>query len=229
MVDWLEVRITPYISDGNISLDDHAAAFIGALIVNCRKTKKMAGYFEDQRFENVKYDHTLFPQGDYEGCTFQQCDFNGADLSNFRFTDCDFNHCNLSNIKTGKTSFNDIRFSHCKLLGINFEQCSEFLFSVSFDHCTLDFSSFYKRGLKKAPFKNCSMKNVDFTDCDCRQAIFERCNLEDAKFENTNLEKADLRGSFNLIIDPELNRVKHVKISLGSLPGLLHKYDLVIE
>jgi uncharacterized protein YjbI with pentapeptide repeats len=73
------------------------------------------------------------------------------------------------------------------------------------------------------------LQEVDFTDCDLSEAVFERCDLERTQFINTNLEKADLRGSWNYSIDPEVNRIKKAKFSLPGITGLLDKYDIMID
>jgi hypothetical protein len=48
-------------------------------------------------------------------------------------------------------------------------------------------------------------------------------------FEETNLEKTDLRTAYNYTIDPDKNKLKKAAFSLNGLPGLLSKYDIVIE
>jgi uncharacterized protein YjbI with pentapeptide repeats len=123
----------------------------------------------------------------------------------------------------------DIRFIDCKLLGLHFEDCSDFLFAVHFDKCVLNLSSFFKQKLKKTVFSNCGLHEVDFTEADCNNAVFEQCDLSGAKFEKTNLEKADLRTAFNYSIDPEINRIKKAKFSIEGIVGLLDKYDIQIQ
>jgi len=113
-------------------------------------------------------------------------------------------------------------------LGLHFEDCSDFLFSVSFDNCILNLSSFYKRKLKKIIFKNTSLQEVDFTEADLSLAQFDNCGLRGATFVATILEKADFRNAHNYAIDPELNRIKKAKFSLGGIAGLLNKYDIEI-
>ena len=185
-------------------------------------------YFEDQKFEGIDNSAKVV-QGDYEGCSFKNCNFSDADFSHYKFTECTFDGCNLSMVKLMKTSFNDGRFIDCKMLGLDFEHCSEHLFSVYFEGNTLNFSSFVSRNLKKTTFKNCILHEVDFTDADLNSAVFAGCDLNRARFEHTNLEKADFRTSFNFAINPEINKLKKAKFTLVGLPGLLDKYDLLIE
>jgi uncharacterized protein YjbI with pentapeptide repeats len=142
--------------------------------------------------------------------------------------DCTFTECDISNGKLLNTTLNDCRFTNCKLLGLHFEDCSDFLFSVGFDNCTLNFSSFYKRQMKKAVFKNTALREVDFTDTDLSGATFDNCDLAKALFENTNLEKADFRTAYDYSIDPERARIKKARFSIPGITGLLDKYDIVI-
>ncbi len=186
-------------------------------------------YFEDQVFETIDFSPNGLVEKEYEGCTFVNCNFSNADLSNARFIECQFKGCNLSMAKMIKTVLNDVSFRDCKMLGLNFEHCSEFLLTVKMENCTLDLSSFFKRKLKNTHFKNCSLKEVDFIEADLTSSVFDSCDMSGAKFENTILEKADLATSYNYTIDPEMNRVKKAKFSLAGVAGLLAKYDIVIE
>jgi fluoroquinolone resistance protein len=45
-------------------------------------------YILDQDFENT--DPSQLRQGEYENCTFSNCNFEYLDLSGFSFTDCEF-------------------------------------------------------------------------------------------------------------------------------------------
>jgi uncharacterized protein YjbI with pentapeptide repeats len=183
---------------------------------------------EDQALKNEDFTKG-FPSREFEYCRFQHCVFTATDLSHFRFVECTFDDCDFSNAKLTKTTLNGIYFVNCKLLGLHFEDCNEFLFSVSFENCLLDFSSFYKRSLKKTAFKQCSLQEVDFTDADLSAASFPHCNLTRAVFENTNLEKADFRTAIGFAIDPERNKLKKARFDKTSLAGLLGKYDLRLD
>ncbi|MES2881493.1 MAG: pentapeptide repeat-containing protein, partial [Bacteroidota bacterium] len=109
------------------------------------------------------------------------------------------------------------------------EDCNKILFTVGFENCVLDLSSFYKLKMKNTSFKNSSMQEVDFTEADLTGALFENCNLLRTVFDNTVLHKADFRSAFNISIDPEKNRTKKAKFSVGGVAGLLHKYNIEIE
>ena len=186
-------------------------------------------YISQKKFEKTDFTQRALAIGEYENCSFINCNFSNANLSGFNFSECEFIGCNLSMVKIVKTVLNNIRFKDCKLLGVNFDNCNQFTFSLYFENSILNLASFYKLNLKKIKFKNCSLQEVDFTECDLSNSIFDACDLSRTIFKNTNLDKADLRSAFNYSIDPEVNKVKKAKFSKEGVIGLLDKYEIEIE
>lgn len=186
-------------------------------------------YITDRVYEKTDFSENSLPIADFEGCRFIHCNFSGSDLSGCNFTECEFEDCNLSSAKIIQTTFNDVKFRNSKLLGLHFENANEFLFTLSFENCTLNLSSFYKRKMKKTVFNRCSLHEADFTDTDLTEATFNKCDLQLAKFENTVLEKADLHTSYNYSIDPTLNKLRKARFSLPGVLRLLDKYNIIIE
>ncbi len=180
--------------------------------------------FDSEEFKGL----TSLEKGEYDSCTFTNCSLPSADLSGCAFTDCEFESCDLSAANLQNTAMRDVRFISCKLLGLQFAECNEFLFSVGFDSCQLNLSSFYQLNLKKASFKNCSLHEVDFTEANLAEASFQNADLLGAMFDRTNLEKADLSSAENYEIDPENNKIKKAKFALPAILGLLRKYDIKI-
>lgn len=186
-------------------------------------------YTENRRFENIDFTQQLPAKGGYENCTFVNCNFSAVDVGGLNFVDCEFTACNLSNCKMVKTGWRQVSFIQCKLLGLRFDTCNDFLFAVSFDNCKLDFASFFKVKLKGTTFKDCSLHEVDFTEADLTAAVFSNCDLKDASFGATNMEKADFRTAFNYSIDPAENRLKQARFSAQGLAGLLDRYDIIVD
>jgi fluoroquinolone resistance protein len=184
---------------------------------------------EEEEFSGIAFTRENLQKGEYEGCSFVNCDFSEVHLSNFDFVDCTFEDCNLSNVKVSNTAFKQAKFKNCKLLGVNFGECNPFLFSVSFEDCFLKLATFYKLKIKATKFKNCNLQEADFTEADLTASLLDNCDLAGAIFEKTILEKTDFRSSFNFSIDPELNRLKKAKFSLNTIGGLLDKYNLEIS
>jgi uncharacterized protein YjbI with pentapeptide repeats len=129
----------------------------------------------------------------------------------------------------GNTSLKTVHFKNCKLLGIQFHLCADFLFCVSFDDCTLDYSSFANKKIPKTKFNTCSMKEVTFIGTNLTNSVFESCNLDNAIFNDTQLAGVDFRTAYNYKIDPEFNPMKKAKFSTQGIVGLLDKYDIKIE
>ena len=145
------------------------------------------------------------------------------------FVECEFVNCDMSTVNINMTAFREVQFKGCKMLGLRFETCNEFLFAVSFDSCQLDFTSFYQRNLRNTRFARCGLKEVDFVEADLTNASFTDSDLTRASFEGTTLVMADFRNASNFSIDPDLNKISKTRFSREGLAGLLNKYDISIE
>jgi len=118
---------------------------------------------------------------------------------------------------------------NCKLLGLHFEACNPFSLEMNFKNCQLDLSSFTDCDLSNTNFQDCNLQEVDFTNAKLENASFETCNLSRAIFNNTDLRKADFRTAIHFQIDPASNRMEKAKFSHDGLPGLLSRYNIVVE
>jgi fluoroquinolone resistance protein len=185
-------------------------------------------YFTDQILEKKDFAQKPLPKGEYENCVFINCNFSSTDISEFTFSACEFKGCNLSLAKLNKTAMREIKFNDCKLTGLQFQTCNDFLFSVQFENCILNLSSFYKLKIKRTLFKSSSLHEVDFAEADLSMSIFENCDLSRAIFESSTIEKCDFCTSYNYSINPEENNIKKAKFSLVGVIGLLEKYDIEI-
>ncbi len=185
-------------------------------------------FIEEETFDKIDFTQKLLSKGEYEYCTFLNRNLSYADLAEIKFLECEFSGCNLSLAKLTQTALKDIKFKNCKMLGLNFGDCNEFGFAVSFDTCILDRSSFLNTRsplkkrirLRQTIFKNSQLYEVDFTECDLSSAIFDNCDLTGGIFKDTILEKADFRTAINYSIDPELNCIKKAKFSRSGIAGL---------
>lgn len=184
---------------------------------------------ENNIFEKGDISEKGLALGEYERCRFKSCDFSNSDLSEFTFIDCTLDQCNLSMAKVKNAALKTVKFTNCKLLGLNFSDCNNFLLSLDFENCLLNLASFYKLKLKGIKFKNCNLQEADFTETDLTNSVLDNCDLDRAIFEHTILEKADFRTAYHYSIDPAVNRIKKAKFSRMGLAGLLDKYNLEIE
>lgn len=184
---------------------------------------------QEKIYEKLDYTTQALKKGEYDNCTFYNCNFSSVDLTGMVFTECVFNDCNFTMANLKGTAFKEVEFNGCKMTGLNFSICEPFLLAMQFSDCQLNLASFYGLKLKNIRFKKCNLEESDLVQADFRGASFDECNLRNAVFENTNLEKADLRSAVNFSLDPENNRIEGAKFSLDGLPGLLNKYNLDIE
>ncbi|SHI39718.1 Uncharacterized protein YjbI, contains pentapeptide repeats [Hymenobacter daecheongensis DSM 21074] len=183
--------------------------------------------------ENVfeRWDATqLLRHGrEFEQCHFIGGDFSGANLGNLLFVDCLFERCNLASASLNGTSLQNVAFEACKLSGVQFGACRDMLFGVHFDQCPMPYTSFYGRKMPHTRFHDCVLTEADFESADLTEAVFRECSLAGARFERTQLSGADFTTATGFFIDPELNPLRNARFALAGLPGLLGKYELLIE
>ncbi|GAA4299340.1 pentapeptide repeat-containing protein [Aestuariibaculum suncheonense] len=184
---------------------------------------------EDQVFEKQDFTVNRLPKGDYDYCTFINCNFSESLLSEIKFQECEFIDCNLSSANITYTSFQDVQFKRCKMLGLHFENCNTFGLALTIDDCMLDHSSFYQVGLKTSRITNTKCVHVDFTEADLSGVNLEDCDFTNATFQNTVLERTDFRKAKYYRIHPEHNKLKGAKFALEGISGLLETYQITIE
>lgn len=181
-----------------------------------------------ERFDTVDFTIAALAWGDYENCTFINCNFSSSSLYNINFGDCTFIDCNLSMVNLANAILRDIQFKGCKLLGVHFDHCKPLSLKTGFDNCILNLAVFYKLSLKQTTFSHCSIHEADFTESDLSQAVFDHCDLQGAVFDHSILEKADLSTAFNYSIDPGKNNIRKARFSLHGLAGLLDQHQIEI-
>jgi uncharacterized protein YjbI with pentapeptide repeats len=185
--------------------------------------------FEDQVFENIDFTIKGLPKGEYESCSFINCNLSDLNISGYSFIDCRFSDANLSLLKLNNTILRDIVFKDCKMIGLQFCDADAFGLAFSFENCILTNASFFKTKIKKTNFKDSKLSEVDFTECDLSESILQGCDLSGAIFSFSNVERVDFRTSMNYSIDPDNNKIKKSKHSASELGGLLDKYSLIID
>ena len=142
--------------------------------------------------------------------------------------DCEFIDCNLSMLELQGSSLKNVTFKNCKLLGISFENCDDFLFQVYFENAVLDFAGFNNKKMPKTKFVNCSLRETSFVGTHLKQSSFEKCDLQGAIFNESDLTECNFTTATNYQIDPQFNVLKKARFSLQGIPGLLEKYDIKI-
>jgi uncharacterized protein YjbI with pentapeptide repeats len=126
------------------------------------------------------------------------------------------------------TGLKNVSFKNCKLLGIAFNECDDFLFQVYFDECTLDYAIFSNKKMPKTKFINSSLQEVTFIGTNLTSSVFDNCNLSGAIFNDTQLASVNFKTAYNFKIDPEFNPMRKAQFSTEGIVGLLEKYDIKI-
>jgi fluoroquinolone resistance protein len=171
---------------------------------------------ENKTFEKVIYTGQVIRGREFHNCTFKQ------------FIDCVFEGCNLSLMKLGNTALQSIIFKDCKILGVNFHECSDFLFTVEFESCLLDYASFANKKMLKTRFNKSSLKETSFAQANLAGSVFAQCDLAGVVFNRTDLTSVNFATAQNYTIDPEINTMKKAIFSAEGLAGLLVKHQLKI-
>ena len=190
---------------------------------------KNPNYHISETFSNIETSKQVLSKKTYEQCRFVSCNFMESDLSGSEYIGCTFESCNLALVKLVNTGFKTVIFDNCKLIGVDFNPCSDFLFNVRFNRCMLDYTSFIRKKMRKTVFKECSLVEANFSECDLSEAIFDTTNLSGTVFAKTNLSKADFTTALYYNIDPNANIIKKAIFSANGLAGLLYKFDIEIE
>jgi fluoroquinolone resistance protein len=183
---------------------------------------------DDKTFTDITYAQKVTRNTEFNNCIFKGCDLTDSEFALCKFIDCVFENCNLSMIKWNRSTLNNVVFKGSKLLGINFSQSEDFLFSVRFESCMLDYSSFMSKKLPKTTFIKSSLKEVTFTEAILAGSVFDDCNMNGAVFNRTDLTGVNFSTAQNVIIDPELNTMTKAIFSMGELEGLLLKYNIKV-
>jgi fluoroquinolone resistance protein len=183
---------------------------------------------DNKTFEGIVYTEKAIRGREFQSCTFKKCDLSNMDLSHNKFLDCVFEDCNLSMIALDGSTLNDVAFVNCKMLGVIFSKSLSFLFSVKFEGCILDYSSFMGRKMLKTQFHKSSLKEVTFSQANLTGSSFDGTNLEGAIFNRTDLTAVNFVNAYNYNIEPELNTVKNAIFSSQGLAGLLGSYQIKI-
>ena len=176
---------------------------------------------EDDYFEQVFTDLNLASEiivaKEFDGCTFESCDFSEMTFRQCKFSDCRFLKCNLSVIDIDNSKFTDVLFEDCKIIGVDWTKGVwpglALGSPIGFKRCAIDASSFYGLSLKGVAIERCRAHDVDFREADFSRSNFSYTDLSNSLFGNTNLSNANFFEAFNYAIDVNQNVIAGAKFS----------------
>jgi len=188
--------------------------------------------YEGEDFKDLNYSGQTIEEVEFVGCTFTQCVFQETDFSACKFNQCTFEGCDLSMVKVKGSSFVQTKFEGSKVMGVNWMEAAwdtaGFLRALSFEDCTINFSTFFGLQLKEIVIKGCTALEADFTEADMTKADCRNTDFAKCRFMQTNLTEADFVGAKNYAIDARINTLKKTKFSLPEAESLLHSLDIVL-
>jgi fluoroquinolone resistance protein len=171
-------------------------------------------YYECDSFNNIDFSKLELNEHSFQSCDFISCIFDKNNLLNCSFRDCNFQKCQFTLDEMKNTMFSDVAFNECKLIGLNFSECNNISFSVTFNGSILDSVVMFEKSLNKTKYINCFIRNTDFDNCDMRFCDFSGSKFEKTSFHKCNLEKSDFSKAIGYEIDPSTNKLKNAKFSL---------------
>lgn len=183
-------------------------------------------YFDEEVFEGMEKE---VQPGEYTDCQFVRCSFANSDLSGYIFEDCEFTECDLSNIQLKNTALKNVKFDQCKMIGLPFHDCHEFLLEMSFNQCQLDYSSFNGLKITNTQFTKCECKEVDFENSNLSKSVFKETDLQGAVFINCDLSGANFISANNYSINPTNNILRKAIFSRFNIIGLINHLDINLK
>ncbi|MEG1407199.1 MAG: pentapeptide repeat-containing protein [Ruthenibacterium sp.] len=128
---------------------------------------------------------------DYKGCTFRQCRFTGAEMTDIFFQNVIFDTCDFSGVHAVSASLQKCVFTHCRISGANFSNAG--ISDVRFVDCHAEDMAFAEALLKNVQFTDCRLSGAVFSDLRPRSVFaFENCALRRAEFLHTTLKGQNL-------------------------------------
>jgi len=194
-------------------------------------------------FPNIEYNNDQFKSIDcrsaevlsveFNECKFNRCIFRDALLIGCKFHNCTFLDCDFSLTKLNDCLFTEVVFKNCQLIGVNWMETSlakkNFLKTVDFLKCVLNYSTFTGLHLAKIQMIDCIAHSVDFTDADLSLVDCCRTDFNESRFHNTNLSEVNFTDATNYSISVIDNNVKKAKFSLPEAMSLLYSLDIVLS
>ncbi len=183
-------------------------------------------YADDEHFQGVRFDAANPVPRRNEGCTFEDCDFTGVDLRGVRFVACRFIGCDLSNCGVVDAGFQEVELHRCKALGLRWDTCNAFLFSVHGTESQLDYGCWVGVDLSRSQFQGGSMREADFTEVHADGLVMSQVDVTGARWERCMLRGASFADMRGWAMDLRENDVRGMRVDRAALPGLVASWGM---
>lgn len=144
---------------------------------------------DEATFVRLEFGVAL-PDREAESVEFDECRFNGADLSGgvlprARFGDCALEQADLANLRADRASMLRVRLAGCRMTGLHWLDGT--LRDVLVTQCRADLAVFRATAFHYVRFEGCNLTRADFQDADLRGAEFVDCDLTAAQFSHATM------------------------------------------
>ena len=187
-----------------------------------------AWLYEDTTLIELNRPNVHLPPVECYQTEIRGAKLGGSTLTRWIFEDCRFIHCDLSNIQFDEVVLQNCHFEDCRLLGIDWRRAKTLNLEVSFTQCQLSLSNFSGMQLKGLNLKSSDCSDVDFTQTNLEDANFENSALKGVLFGKTRLNSADLSQAHDVLVDPESNTVKGLKLSVTAALSMARRFGIEI-
>lgn len=180
-------------------------------------------------YKEIDFSQLSILEHEFENCTFENCHFVKANLTAVAFMDCKFINCDFVIPNMTNTGIKTSDFRGCKLMAVDFSNCSNFMFSPSFQDCMINSCNFEGNKMANTQFFYCKVKETSFYYCDLSESRFDNTEFQNTTFQDCNLMKSDFTDALGYSINPFNNKLKNARFSLPEAQSFLYFLDIEVE
>ncbi len=174
------------------------------------------------------------PTGPWVGHHFEECEFEGLDLTGFdcrnaRFEKCTFRGCILENIRLTGTRLHGVRFEKCSLPGLRWSTLDTTMVDFTMVDCRAPLGDWEEMDLQGVQFRTTDLSGGNFHGSDARKTGWTGCRLRNAIFDRTDLRDSDFRGATDWSINPAENRLRGARFDAADLTGLVQSLGILLD
>lgn len=165
----------------------------------------------------------------FEECTFEGLDLTGYDLRNVRFEQCVFRNCTLESVRLTGTRLHGVRFENCAMPGLRWSTLDTLVLDFTLVDCRAPLGDWGEMDLQGIQFKATDLSGGNFFGTDARKTSWGQCRLRDVVFDRTDLREADFRGASGWTINPAENRLRGARFDAADLTGLVQSLGIRLD
>lgn len=189
-------------------------------------------YYENEVFENLKFEKRIFKDIELFECTFINCTFEDCKLEESSFRDCRFDDCKIINLDSRESHVRELEFQKSTLIGVNW---SKLIYNgvldqvfTKLDNNILKYNVFMDMKFIKFSFSNNTILDSTFENCDLRESSFLGSELTGTQFSSCDLRKGNFKEAFGYKVDIDTNRLKGANFSFPEVLSLLDSLEIKV-